>query len=236
MRLEIAVEGPCKGHGCDNCKTCRAGRCCRRDNPLYRLPEEGSWPGPIFGTLGVLASDGVRVQCHICGNWYLTVARHAVTAHDVTAREYKALFGFPLKKGLVSPYEHGKLSSASRPTLDRYRPSNGFADVTLEQRVAWVRRTRLHQSAYVPRFVAGVRPPVGRPFEQGDSGNRGRSRFMGVTYDMRTGRWKARIGYDGVRLYLGLFSDEVTAARAYDQKAREFYGDAARLNFPEAAP
>lgn len=33
--------------------------------------------------------------------------------------------------------------------------------------------------------------------------------------------------------YLGYFTDEVEAAKAYDKKAYELHGDKAILNFPE---
>jgi hypothetical protein len=39
----------------------------RRTLPLDQLPELGDWDGPVFGELGVLAEDGVLLQCHACG-------------------------------------------------------------------------------------------------------------------------------------------------------------------------
>ena len=40
------------------------------------------------------------------------------------------------------------------------------------------------------------------------------------------------IGYDGESHYIGSFSDEQEAARAYDAAARKHHGAKARLNFP----
>jgi hypothetical protein len=38
--------------------------------------ESPTWDGPpFFGTFGQLASDGERVQCHVCGAWYHHVRR-----------------------------------------------------------------------------------------------------------------------------------------------------------------
>ena len=47
--------------------------------------------------------------------------------------------------------------------------------------------------------------------------------------------WCAQIGKDGVTRNLGYHDKEEDAARAYDAKARELYGDAARLNYPDDA-
>ncbi|MBN1505417.1 MAG: HNH endonuclease [Sedimentisphaerales bacterium] len=62
------------------------------------------------------------------------------------------------------------------------------------------------------------------------------SRFRGVNYNKDSGKWRARITFEGGRLYLGEFAEEVEAARAYDRKAAELFGELARLNFPEEWP
>lgn len=59
------------------------------------------------------------------------------------------------------------------------------------------------------------------------------SRFKGVSYYARTGKWRVRIMVDGHSKFIGSFSDEVEAAKAYDIAAREAHGEYARLNFPE---
>lgn len=55
------------------------------------------------------------------------------------------------------------------------------------------------------------------------------SPYKGVT--AQGGGWVARIGVDGVRLYLGTFADEVRAALAYDAAARVHHGEFALTNF-----
>ncbi len=58
-----------------------------------------------------------------------------------------------------------------------------------------------------------------------------RSKYRGVTWENY--RWTAAVyPKKGVRVYLGVFSDEVEAAKAYDAKAKELKGDRAKLNFP----
>lgn len=59
--------------------------------------------------------------------------------------------------------------------------------------------------------------------------------FKGVSYDGRRHHtpWTARIGYKMKRIYIGNYATKEEAARAYDEKAIELYGDYAALNFPE---
>jgi hypothetical protein len=57
-----------------------------------------------------------------------------------------------------------------------------------------------------------------------------RSSFKGLS-QRPNGKWRARITHKGVRYHLGEFQTEAEAARAYDQAARERFGEFARRNF-----
>lgn len=60
---------------------------------------------------------------------------------------------------------------------------------------------------------------------------RGSSRFKGVSWSRAAGKWLAQIMANRKRKYLGIFSVEEDAARAYDMAARELHGEFARVNF-----
>lgn len=60
-----------------------------------------------------------------------------------------------------------------------------------------------------------------------------RSGFKGVSFDKTTGKWRATIKKNGLKLHLGRYHDIEQAARAYDVKARELFGQFAQLNFPD---
>jgi hypothetical protein len=59
------------------------------------------------------------------------------------------------------------------------------------------------------------------------------SRFKGVSWRAGEGKWAANIMKDGVAYRLGQFDDEIAAAQAYDEAARELYGALAYQNFPD---
>jgi hypothetical protein len=56
------------------------------------------------------------------------------------------------------------------------------------------------------------------------------SKYKGVS--KRYGKWRAYIGHKGKMQHIGYFDDELAAARAYDGKAKELFGEYACLNFP----
>lgn len=64
---------------------------------------------------------------------------------------------------------------------------------------------------------------------------RRRGRYRGVYWHNPTGKWVAQISVDGRLRHLGLFASELSAARAYDQAAQEFFGPYACPNFPSAS-
>lgn len=62
-------------------------------------------------------------------------------------------------------------------------------------------------------------------------GGETKSGFRGV--HVEKGKYRVRITYEGYQYHLGYFLDAVTAARAYDQAARDAFGAEAILNFPD---
>lgn len=60
----------------------------------------------------------------------------------------------------------------------------------------------------------------------------GTSRYKGVSFDAQKKRYRVQIWFNEKKTHGGYFSDEISAAMAYDVLARELHGKFARLNFP----
>jgi hypothetical protein len=57
-----------------------------------------------------------------------------------------------------------------------------------------------------------------------------RSGFKGVSFHKGQGKWCAYINFEKKRVNLGYFTDAKDAARAYNAKARELFGEFASVN------
>ena len=61
---------------------------------------------------------------------------------------------------------------------------------------------------------------------------KGTSIYKGICWDINKKKWRSQLTIFNCNHYLGLFEFEIDAARAYDIKAKELFGDFAFLNFP----
>lgn len=57
------------------------------------------------------------------------------------------------------------------------------------------------------------------------------SRYIGVSFRKKRKRWDANIRHNGRKIWLGSFTNEIDAAKAYDDAARKYHIKFARLNF-----
>jgi len=59
------------------------------------------------------------------------------------------------------------------------------------------------------------------------------TKYIGVSWDKQSRKWRVRILVDGKSRFLGYFEDEKEAAKAFDRAAKEHRGEFAFLNFPQ---
>lgn len=57
--------------------------------------------------------------------------------------------------------------------------------------------------------------------------------YFGIYYIPKARRWVANIKHQRKRIYIGCFSTPEAAAIAYDERARELFGEFGRFNFPK---
>lgn len=61
------------------------------------------------------------------------------------------------------------------------------------------------------------------------------SKYRGVNLKKSSGKFQVQIQHQGKLYFVGSFTDEIEAAKAYDKKAVELFGAFAKLNFSEVA-
>jgi hypothetical protein len=59
------------------------------------------------------------------------------------------------------------------------------------------------------------------------------SKYKGVSFSKRSKKWRACMTINNRFKYIGTFSVETDAAKAYDDAMINYYGEFANLNFPE---
>lgn len=87
--------------------------------PLTRKNDES-----FFGELGKRRYDDEKMQCHICGDFFVSVATHSYRGHSVTAAEYRKRFGLS-GRGLIGPKFRSFLSGDFMRRVGDKRQTSG---------------------------------------------------------------------------------------------------------------
>lgn len=57
------------------------------------------------------------------------------------------------------------------------------------------------------------------------------NKYKGITWHNQARQWMAQITVNYKHIYLGIFKNEIDAAKAYDKAAKKYHGEYAYLNF-----
>jgi hypothetical protein len=57
------------------------------------------------------------------------------------------------------------------------------------------------------------------------------SKYKGVSFPKTRNKWQVQIQLNKKKMHVGYYTDEIEAAKAYDKKAAELFGEYAVLNF-----
>lgn len=95
-----------------------------------------------------------------------------------------------------------------------HKDRNGINNVRSNLRIAT--HSQNHGNKSKPRDVKNIKT----------------SQYKGVSWDTSTAMWAGMIGCQGKQYFLGRFSSEIEAAKSYDAKAYELFGEFAFVNFP----
>lgn len=105
------------------------------------------------------------MKCQICGQEYKKVCSHAWSKHKIRARDYKRMFGFDVKRGLVSHeykehmrqlvFENGTIDNLQAGAAHRYKRGHTKSYQRSKQTVE-----RLKKNWQRPEFRQGRKPIV----------------------------------------------------------------------------
>lgn len=129
--------------------------CCACSAPSETVRTEHSGEQRTFASMADVDAylGGDRIECLLCKRQFMTLGRHLVREHKVTAREYKIRFGLPLSRALSVPAVR-----AQRSALLKRRIAAGLAttaDPARAEKISRIKR-RVVRPLHSPAALAAV--------------------------------------------------------------------------------
>jgi hypothetical protein len=166
----------------------------------------------------------------------------------------KRRYGYPFRKipltqgkfAMVDPEDYGRLAGykwfamrsrrgfyavrmvkAKNGRRKKIRMHRRIFDVPEDKLIDHINHNGLDNRKENLRIATNMQNSWNKRKQRGDYS----SQYKGVSWAMRVGKWHTEIYCRGKKIFIGYFDDQISAARAYDARATELYGDYATLNF-----
>ncbi len=207
------AQGTCSVDGCGKVGHVVGGMCSMH----YQRARKHGDPHVVLR-----AKRSVAAPCEVDGDVALVPLTRGLVAiidvSDIGLVEGRLWYAHPWRS---THYAESRGNLKMHRVIMGYGPGDPFVDHIdgdgLNNRRANLRdATRMQNAAN-----SGARPLHGNT-----------SPFKGVSWRKDVGKWRAQIVVDGKSTHLGHFTDEVEAAKVYDDAAHCAFGEFARLNFP----
>jgi hypothetical protein len=155
----------------------------------------------------------------------------AARAYDAAAKDIHGpnwgCFNFPVAAPATKASQKASQKASLKPAV---KPA---VKPTVKPTVKKERRQAKTERGQPPS--PSVKPSPSPP-SRATSYQSGHSGYRGVSWAAAEGCWQAKVGHAGTFTHLGVFEDDVDAARAYDRAALRLHGWQAHRNFGREGP
>lgn len=137
----------------DRFRTYCSKECRNKFHNTKHRPEHKEWQRKKRDAIAS-EMDARKVQCLICGKWYVQVGSHAVQVHGVSGREYRENFDLEVKKGIVPGWyrelkgsqalENGTYKNLKKGAIYRYKRGDTEAGRYKRSPITIERLKKLH--------------------------------------------------------------------------------------------
>lgn len=208
-------------------------------------------------TVYVRAHDKIAITCPIHGDFLQTpnvhfrggecplcsrIKRVKSQSNNILERKFKGLIQ-PLEYKLI-PLTKGTFAKVSNEDFEVLKDinwsvnHNGYA---YNKNLGYIHRFIMNPPEYflidhINRDKLDNRRCNLRMANKSDNGANsairiGTSKYKGVCWDKSRNKWASKLCFNGNNIHIGRFETEIEAAKAYDAKARELFGEFAHTNF-----
>lgn len=126
------------------------------------------------------------------------------------------------KWSLNHGYAHANLREGKNKNVRMHRL---LLNVAKEMQTDHIDNNRLNNQKNNLRVVTNLQNIMNKSSYKNRTSN-----YKGVHYEKQTKRWRSLISLNNNRFFLGRFKIEIDAAKAYNEKAIELFGEYAKLN------